>query len=447
MRWIAWLLLLITPAMGAQGTAKRKPAAKKPAAAAPVPAPKSWPIESLRVEGNRMVSEKRILAASGLKIGQLAGKAEFDAARERIAATGAFASVAYHYDPAPGGKGAIRGTFEVTEVTQILPYRFRDLPATDAELRALVAKENPLLDNVIPATDIAIERATQVITALVAKRGFTDKVAGRVRPQGDTLAVVFGPATPPPAVAEVTFTGNQIISLTTLQNTAAGVAVGVTYDEPYFRQLLDTSIRPLYEARGRIRVAFPKITTAPAKDVRGLAVTVEVNEGAAYNLGEVRLEGSGGDPTPLYREANFKSGELVNFEDVNLGIERIIRRLRQKGYMKAASQTERKIDDQKKVVDLVVRFEPGAAYTFGKLSIEGLDLIAEAAVKKLWALKEGGPFDAGYPDYFLSRIREDGIFENLGKTKSALKINEEERIVDVTLQFYGSERERPKAPR
>jgi outer membrane protein assembly factor BamA len=217
------------------------------------------------------------------------------------------------------------------------------------------------------------------------------------------------------------------------------VAVGVTFDEPYFRQLLDTSIRPLYEARGRIRVAFPKITTQPAKDVRGVAVNVEVNEGPGYALGEVRLEGIGGDTTPLFRAANFKSGELVNFEDVDLGIERIIKRLRHNGYMRSSSKTGRKIDDQKKIVDLVVRFEPGARYMFGKLNIEGLDLIAEAGVKKLWALKPGQPFDADYPEYFLSRVREDGVFDNLGKTRSAIQVNERERTADVTLTFQGGE--------
>jgi outer membrane protein insertion porin family len=436
MRWLAWLLLFVTPCIEAQGTAKRKTTTKKPAAAAPATAPKSWPIESLHVAGNRMVSEKRILAVAALKAGQLAGKEEFDAARERILATGAFADVAFHFEPAPGGKG-IRSTFEITEATQILPYRFRDLPATDAELRALVAKENVLLDNLIPATDTAIERATKAIAVVLTKRGFKDKVIGRVRPQGETLAVVFSPTTPPPSIAEVSFTGNQVVPLTTLQNTVAGVAVGVTFDEPYFRELLDISIRPLYEARGRIRVAFPKITTQPTKDVRGVAVNVEVNEGPGYTLGEVRLEGIGGDTAPLYRAADFKSGELVNFEDVNLGIERIIKRLRHNGYMKSAAKTDRKIDDKKKTVDLVVRFEPGERYMFGKLYIEGLDLIAEAGVKKLWALKEGQPFDADYPEYFLSRVREDGVFDNLGKTRSATKVNEEERTADVTLTFQG----------
>ena len=42
-------------------------------------------------------------------------------------------------------------------------------------------------------------------------------------------------------------------------STLAEVAIGTAYSETTMRSLLDSSIRPLYDARGRIRVAFPKI--------------------------------------------------------------------------------------------------------------------------------------------------------------------------------------------
>ena len=62
-------------------------------------------------------------------------------------------------------------------------------------------------------------------------------------------------------MAEVKFTGNSAIPTPTLQQTIAGVAVGAIYSDARFQQLLDTSIRPLYEAKGKIRVSFPKLET------------------------------------------------------------------------------------------------------------------------------------------------------------------------------------------
>jgi hypothetical protein len=75
-----------------------------------------------------------------------------------------------------------------------------------------------------------------------------------------------------------------------------------------------------------------------------------------------------------------------------------------------------------------------------------LTCTARPRSRKLWALKEGKPFDAGYPDFFLNRVREDGIFDNLGVTKRDIKVNEANRTVDVVLTFSG-DAPPPKKPK
>jgi outer membrane translocation and assembly module TamA len=86
-------------------------------------------------------------------------------------------------------------------------------------------------------------------------------------------------------------------------------------------------------------------------------------------------------------------------------------------------------------VDLIVHIKEGPQFLFGKLTIEGLDLNAEAAIRKMWNMKEGKPYNGDYPDLFLNRVREEGIFDNLKRTRAAQKINEQDRTVDVTLYF------------
>ena len=77
---------------------------------------------------------------------------------------------------------------------------------------------------------------------------------------------------------------------------------------------------------------------------------------------------------------------------------------------------DRKIDDKSLTVDVVLKFDKGPQYKFGKLTIQGLDLEGEPAVRKMWGVAEGRPFNALYPNYFLDRVREDGIFDGLGET-------------------------------
>ena len=56
----------------------------------------------------------------------------------------------------------------------------------------------------------------------------------------------------------------------------------------------------------------------------------------------------------------------------------------------------------------------------------------------MWGALEGKPFNPELPDSFLARVRNEGIFDNLGKTSSETHIDEALKRVDVTLNFSGS---------
>jgi outer membrane protein insertion porin family len=436
MRLVFALLLLCPIVVSPQqkkATARKSPAAKKEE---PAPKQESWPIASLRVEGNRIHSQEAILAASGLKVGQAVSEHAFEEAQKRLEATGFFESVGFHYTPSADGKG-YDGSFQVVEVQQAYPVRFERLPGSLEELKKALTLADPLFSEKIPGTKPVLQRYQKLLTDYLAKRDFKDTVIGRVSPEGPggELYVIFQPATVLPAIAEVTFTGNKVIPTAALQNAIAGAAVGATYLEPRFRQILDANIRPLYETRGRIRVAFPKIETEPVKDVSGLRVTVTVDEGPTYDLGEVTIVDTVVPVAELRKAANLKSGDLANFTEINAGIERMRQVVRRQGFLMAKVTSERHPNDEKKIVDLTIRTDPGERFTFGKLELKGLDILSEPVVRRLWTIKPGQPFNPEYPDFFLGRIREDGVFDNLGKTRSAIQVDEKNRTVDVTLYF------------
>ncbi|MCS6952104.1 MAG: POTRA domain-containing protein [Bryobacterales bacterium] len=429
MGWPTRLFAVVAAALICWGQTRRE---RKPAAA---PVAVKWPLESLAVEGNRRYTRDQIASLTGLELGQAVGREEFEAARERLLATGAFESIGYRFQPAASGKG-LAVTFEVTEVEQVYAFRFERLPLSEAELESAVRQASPLFGERIPATDRALAQCTAAIEKALAARGAAQTVVARLTADApDQLVIVFQPAAPPPVIAEVRFTGNRLFPETVLRNAISGVAVGVPYSENRMRQLLDTSIRPLYEMRGRLRVAFERIAVEKSPAVEGVVVTVAVSEGETYSLGEAVFEGEGVPLEELRAAADFKSGEPANFAEINEGVGRIRRALGRRGYLRPEVEMARQIRDESKTVDLRIRVTPGPQFTFGKLRIQGLDLNAEAAVRRLWTLKPGAPFDATYPDYFLERIREDGVFDNLRRTKSVLEVHEDSRTVDVTLIF------------
>ncbi len=276
----------------AQQPPKRAPGPKPPASK-PDPAPPTvFPLETLRVEGNHDLSRDRILAASGLKIGTRVDKSAFDAARDRLIASGAFENVGYEYKPSADGAG-YDGVFQVIELAPLFPYRFEDLPVSEDALRATLRQQETVLEDRIPSSPALLDRYVKIVEQSAGVQVVAQLTADG---PGQTV-VVFFPAAPRAHIAEIRFTGTQVLSADVLQRRLYQTAIGAPYSEATLRKMLDLGIRPLYDARGRLRVSFPRIVAekAKAKNVDGVALTVTVNEGPAYALGEVQLTGVPGD--------------------------------------------------------------------------------------------------------------------------------------------------------
>src|ERR1019366_5217701 len=269
---MTWLLILLMCGSGAGIPAAFAQTSRAKKTTAQPAQPHKWPIESLKVEGNHNYTQAQILAVAGLKIGQLAGKQEFEAARDRLVATAMFETVGYKF--APGGdKNGYAASFQVVEAQPAYPIRFDDLGVPEKELADYLRGKDPLLAPRLAATKPVLERYKQWIQEYVTAHNGKDKV-----------------------IAKVT-------------------AVGLPYKEEAFRQCLDSSIRPLYDARGRIRVTFTKVTVENAKDVQGLAVKVTLEEGGTYDLGGVRVEGAPRfEALRLLKTAKFKNGDLADFD-------------------------------------------------------------------------------------------------------------------------------------
>jgi len=428
---------MLAPLAGFAQTPSKRPAQKK--AAAPAAAPTKWPIVSLAVEGNRHYAPEQILAVAGLKVGQVAGKEDFDAARDRLVASGFFEMVAYKFDPAPGQNGEV-GTFQVTEVDASYPARFEELPVPAAELEAMLRGKDPLFSTAaLPPTKQVLDRYVSWLQEYMATKGSEEKLAARVNAVGpEKFEIVFRPARNLPSVAQVTFEGNKALSQQDLREAISAVAVGAFYTEEHFRELLNAQVRPRYDAIGRVRVAFPKVRAEPVKDVQGLHVFVTVEEGEIYQLSKVAIAG----PSPLRPEELLKAGQIkpadvANFDQVNDGLERMRKTLLHAGFLEAKVSAERSIDDAKKTIDLGIHLDPGPRFLMGKLTIVGLDLNGEFEMKRIWSIKEGKPFNADYPKIFLDSVREQGLFDNLGQTKPETTLNQQDHTVDVTLNFAG----------
>lgn len=396
----------------------------------------AYPIRSMEVEGNQLYTDEQILAVSGLEIGMPADQAVFEQAQRTLLRSGAFETVGFSYGPHPEG-GGYALVFQVAEIRQVYPIDFIHIDAPEDELRAWLRDAEPMFGDLVPGTEEMLARYSRHIEEYLDSAGRPEKIEGEVtmdRP-GETY-LLFHPAGPLPVVAEVDFTGSELIPAGELRRVINNVAVGTRYTEDRVRLLLDSSIRPLYEAQGRLRVTFPDIRAEQSpSDVQGLNVTVTVSEGGVFNFGSVRVEGTQSMNQRLEEIAALNSGSLANFDIVRAAVVRINRDMHEHGYMGVSTEVERNIHDDRGTVDLVLRVDPGPEYTFGRLFIKGLDINGEAEIERIWGLEQGAAFRSSYPDYFLEQVQEQGVFDYLSDTRSEIEVNDAAHTVDVTLIF------------
>jgi outer membrane protein insertion porin family len=437
------LLLLVCPMWA---WAQNRPVRKSPAAPAGSTVSVAFPIESVAIEGNREYTREQILGVAGLAVGLKVVAKDFEAARERLVASGAFANVGYRFAPTAGGTGYAL-TLEVAELEPMFPVRFEDLGVPDSALEAVLKRADPFFGLKVAASEALLKRDAAAIEQYLTAQNRGQAVAGRLAPDDSgRMAVVFRPAAQAPVVARVRFTGNKVVPSSALENTINAVAVGIPYSDARLRTVLDANIRPLYEARGRVRVSFPRIEAEKDAGVNGLAVIVAVEEGESYSLADVKVEGGEVPAEELVKTAALKTGDTFNIREIEAAVARVEKRIRREGFLHVKTEIRRQVNDAEKKVAVLLHLDPGPRYVLGKVEFQGLDIISEPALRKIWMLQPGQPFNADYPEYFLSRVRSEGMFDNLGETKAVVEPDDAARTVNVTLLFKGEAPKPKKKP-
>lgn len=405
--------------------------------AAPKRQPPPGALRSLTIKGNHLYSSADIAKVTGLHLEQRVTAEVLEAARNKLLATDLFDNVtdAYRYSGAPPQYDV---TMEVAENNQLFPMAFERLPVSSDAIRQYLRSHVPLYSDRIPGTDIVMHRYAAAIQNFVGETKPGTKVRAQVSNEDPKqLTVLFTPDAPAPTIARVTVSGNQVVDTGTILRAVNSVAIGAPLTDARLKMILNGAIKPVYAAKGYVAVSFPKIESEKAKDNLGMVVHVQIADGPQFKFGQIRFHGSGLDEEEIKSNITFRPGQVFNSQQVDNFRVDLAHRLRRRGYLDAAVTTETEDDDSKRLVNVTFNVVPGAVYHFQTLDIQGLDVATAPTIEKLWGEKPGKPFNPDYPDFFLKRIQEQGLFDNLASTQSDYTADAATHGVTVHLYFRG----------
>lgn len=399
-------------------------------------------LHAITIKGNQLYSTAAIVKESGLHIGQRVDAQVIEQARKRLQNTELFSNVADEYRFGGAVPPEYNLTFEVTEIQQLFPMRFERLGVAPDAIRQYLQGHVDLYSDRIPGTEGVLHRYTEAVEQFVAQTNPNVKVRAAIsNDDPQQLTVLFTPDTPAPTISQVTVTGNQAIDTGTILRAVNQVAIGVPLSDTRLKLILDGTIKPLYAAKGYAAVSFPKVETEPSKSNLGVVVKLEIKDGPLFKFGVIRFHGSGMDQDEIRANIPFRPGQTFSSDQVDKFRIDLQHRMRRRGLLDASVTTQSETDDSKRAVNVTYNVVPGEVYNFQKLDINGLDITAQPAIEKLWGEKAGHPFNPDYPDFFLQRVRQEGIFDNLGDTHSDYTADASTHNVTVHLYFKGGKSE------
>ncbi len=300
----------------------------------------------------------------------------------------------------------------------------------------------------VPQTQIAdaelLAKGVSLLRQLLERRGY---FAATINTREDAGAgtIVFqvaeGRRFP---LAEVRFEGNKNFSSQELVEKIRGYLADYqgTEDE-YDADRFEFALRRLsnfVRSRGYLQATFGEPTRE--RDARGLILTVAVNEGVVYRLGEIRIKGAEViAPVRIREMLDLKQGDLANgqrfakwlYEDVKkiygeLGFIEYTAEIEPE--FKAASQTA-----NEGVVDLIVNMEEGRRFRVRTIKFQGSGLTDEELLRPM-RIRAGDVFNDRLFEESIKELNKLGLFDPIDKDKDTdFSTDEEEGLVDIVIKL------------
>jgi len=409
----ACFLMILCPAIAQ----KQPPRAKSPS--------NPSQLTALKVTGTTRYTDKEILAASGLQIGQNASDGDFKEAVQRLGNSGLFGDVVYTYSTAPTGT-RLELQLADTDPAKLVPAHFENFVwFTDDQLQTELQRRVPLFKRLLPVTGNLPERVSDALQSLLSENRFPGRVnfLRSTEEAGKPLnAIEYRVEELSIHIRNVEFPGASP-ELAALLATAARRLTGAEYDRAALAAVAKLDLMPVYLQRGYLKAAFAQSDarvvpqSSPATDTQGPAeievdAILPVTPGKMYTTSNVEWKGNSAIATaevaPLL---HLPPGQPTDAMRLLRDIEAVGKLYRSRGYMAVeikpdAQFDEEKNDEEKNTVRYQVNVAEGDLYQMGELEILGLDTQAKARMIAAWTLRSGQPYNADYPQKFLDDTRQ-----------------------------------------
>ena len=387
---------------------------------APARAAAAPTVARVLVEGNRRVEDEAVKSAISTKAGEPLESRKINDDIKALMRLGFFADVVVEERGDPEKPSIVFRVSERPAVRETKIEGNEEISSDDLK-DAVEVKQYAILDL------NQVKRSVRKIQEKYVEKGYyLAEVSYRLEDQPDNqVRVVFQVNEHAKVqVKEIQILGNQHVSredLTGVMQTQEGgylsfITSAGTYREEVFQRDLQ-AIQFLYGDRGYIyaKVSKPSVSLSP--DKRYLYITLRIEEGDQYRVGEIDFSGELlHDKAELRRLTQVRSGELFARSRVGKDLFAISDLYRDAGYAYANVNPDTKVDPKTRIVDLTYDVQPGRKTYFERIEIVGNSKTRDKVIRRELRIFEGELYSNAAINQSKSRVNALGYFESVNVT-------------------------------
>jgi len=436
-------------------------------------------ITSLEVEGLRQLAPETVLFYLGLEEGAVLDEAALDRGLKSLWSRQLVDDVEIELLPdgsRPDDSEGVRIVVRIVERPVLLSIDYEGLERVSrADINDRILADDIQVGEQTPLSRGELNRVRRVIEELYREKGYRFATAGyrleEVQPQryAATFTVDEGDRV---RIGEVGFTGNEAIGELPLQwrmkhtretNLINRLLKKDIYNPGNLEEDL-ARIRDAYRRRGykNVDVGEPEIEVqGPSRGTSGetsgeetrkrrLEITIPVEEGERWRLGEITLHGNEAfSDQQLLRVFEIRSGSWLRSEKIEEALEALDTIYQSHGYLFVRIEPEireRSSDlaqgemDSERVADLIVRITEQEPYTVGRIRIEGNHKTRDKVLRRELRLQEGFVMNSGALRNSVFKINQLGFFQLDAEEPVSIEVDRDANRVDLT--FHGEEADR-----
>lgn len=182
---------------------------------------------------------------------------------------------------------------------------------------------------------------------------------------------------------------------------------------------------------------IPLLQHGPGK---AMDITVPIDEGERYRLGEITFKGNKAITNTKALRALFplKDGDIFNRQKIAKGLENLKNAYGTQGFINFTSIPTPTFDEQKKTVAFEIDIDEGKQFSVRRIEFEGNTTTRDKVIRRELLLEEGQRYNEQYWKLSLQRLNQLGFFDQIkpdDPSTTERHLDEKEGTVDLTLKL------------